>query len=127
MRELPSRSARVRARAKEGHAAGLAVLLLVGACHRGKTPEDEEKARRSEPQPLVHKECTGKTPQDVDVNNDGKPDIRAQLENGKRVCAEIDMNFDGKVDVRRFYAADGQTVAFEQHDYDFDGRLDDQA
>ncbi len=34
------------------------------------------------------------------------------------------MNFDGMVDVTRFFAPDGTAVVREEHDFDFDGRLD---
>ncbi|MDB4988186.1 MAG: putative lipoprotein, partial [Myxococcaceae bacterium] len=48
-----------------------------------------------------------------------------RLEGGKRHCSDVDLNFDGKPDLVRFYDADGTTVSFEQHDYDFDGKVDD--
>jgi hypothetical protein len=51
-------------------------------------------------------ECKGNQVTATDVNDDGR------------------VNFDGKVDVERFYEADGEHVAQERHDFDFDGRLD---
>jgi hypothetical protein len=82
---------------------------------------------RSKPVPLERRKCDGGTDKVVDVNNDKRPDIRHVLVDGKRSCSEIDMNFDGMVDVIRFYEKDGTTIAFEQHDYDFDGRVDEQS
>jgi hypothetical protein len=107
------------------------VLLVSAACgsssQAGESGTSAEQARRTEPQPLVRKECTGGASQPVDANGDGTPDIKHHMDGGKRVCTEIDMNFDGKTDVLRFYQPDGQSIALEQHDYDFDGKLDEQA
>ncbi len=109
---------------RSSHFAGMATLVLFIACNRGE--HGSTARRRNEPQPLVRKECSGGSAQNVDVNNDGRPDIVHRLNGSKRVCSEIDMNFDGKPDLLRFYEDDGKTVAFEQHDFDFDGRIDDQ-
>jgi hypothetical protein len=122
---LPARRIRVSRLAIEG----LALLSLLAAgtgCHHAEAVKDGGQGKIRPPEPLVTKACTGGTPESTDVNNDGKPDIVHHVDGGKRTCSEIDMNFDGKVDVYRFYADDGKTVAFEQHDYDFDGRLDEQ-
>jgi len=107
-----------------------AFAMLLSACggekagKAGTTAAGE--ARRDVPVPIVLEECDGDG-LTVDVNNDQKPDIRHAMDDGKRSCTEIDMNFDGKSDVYRFYENDGAAVRFEQHDLDFDGRIDQQA
>jgi hypothetical protein len=85
------------------------------------------EADRSKPVPIERRKCEGSSEQVVDVNNDKRPDIRHVLKDSRRVCSEIDMNFDGMTDVIRFYEKDGSTIAFEQHDFDFDGRVDEQS
>lgn len=101
--------------------------MLCASCGRsasdGTTTAEE---RRTEPQPIAAKECKGGDAQNVDVNNDGKPDITHRVDGKKRLCSVMDLNFDGRTDLLRFYEKDGNTVALEQHDYDFDGRIDDQ-
>lgn len=129
MRQLPKACAVLcsPAQGRASKAATVLLLLAAGAgCNRGGDVAGQTGPKRRDPEPLVVKTCSGGDPQTVDVNNDGKPDISHHVSGGKRLCSEIDMNFDGKIDVHRFYAEDGTTVAFEQHDYDFDGRLDQQ-
>lgn len=75
----------------------------------------------------VREQCNeggGRTVRAVDVNNDGSPDIRHVYEGSVERCAQYDMNFDGMVDVTRFFGPDGVTAIREEHDLDFDGRLD---
>ncbi|MEM7448705.1 MAG: hypothetical protein AAF355_10730 [Myxococcota bacterium] len=84
-----------------------------GALHGGTSDEVESKS------------CEGGRLQSVDVNNDGVDDIRHRVaDDGRRRCTEFDMNYDGTFDITRFYDLDGVTVLREQHDFDFDGRLD---
>lgn len=103
----------------------MATFLLVLACNRGEGDGTTAEGRRNEPQPLSRKECSGGSTQPVDVNNDGRADITHHQDGAKRRCSEVDLNFDGKADLLRFYEDNGQSVSFEQHDFDFDGRLDD--
>jgi hypothetical protein len=106
----------------------MALMMLFVACNRGEQEgTSAEERRRKEPQPLVRRDCAGGSAQTVDVNNDGRADIIHRAEDGRRRCSEVDMNFDGNPDLLRFYADDGRTVALEQHDFDFDGRIDEQA
>jgi hypothetical protein len=103
------------------------LLVLCASCKKGGsdgTTTAEE--RRTEPQPLVAKDCSGGDTQGVDVNGDGKPDITHHVKGGKRLCSVMDLNFDGRGDLLRFYAEDGEALKLEQHDYDFDGHIDDQ-
>lgn len=117
---------------KRGHrrACALAVgaCLVVGCQASGSVGLGSTTSadRRDEPVPIVRQECTGEGPT-VDANNDGKADIRHVLAAGKKTCSQIDMNFDGNPDVFRFYTPDGENVLFEQEDFDFDGRIDQQA
>jgi hypothetical protein len=107
--------------------AWLPLLILCASCNKGGsdgTTSAEE--RRTEPQPLVAKDCSGGDTKEVDVNSDGKPDITHHVRGGKRLCSVMDLNFDGRGDLLRFYADDGEALKLEQHDYDFDGRIDDQ-
>ncbi len=118
-----------RLRAFAGHTSLLVLLPMVLSSACGDKPGaagTTAAGRRDVPVPIAKQECKGDG-HTVDVNNDGKPDIRHVLAKGKRACTEIDMNFDAQIDVYRFYADDGKGVRFEQHDYDFDGRLDQQA
>jgi hypothetical protein len=59
----------------------------------------------------------------VDVNNDGEPDIRHVFEGERESCVQFDMNFDGLVDITRFFG-EGGAIVQEEHDFDFDGRID---
>jgi hypothetical protein len=101
--------------------------LALGACgpkaSDGTTTAEE---RRTAPQPIAAMDCKGGSEQHVDVNNDGKPDITHRASGNKRLCSVMDLNFDGRTDLLRFYADDGVAVKVEQHDYDFDGHIDDQ-
>lgn len=107
--------------------AWLPLLVLCAACNKGGSDgTTTAEQRRTQPQPLVAKDCSGGDAQGVDVNSDGKPDITHHVRGGKRVCSVMDLNFDGRADLLRFYADDGQSLKLEQHDYDFDGRIDDQ-
>jgi hypothetical protein len=106
----------------------LALLIVCAACSRGsKDGTTSAEERRTKPQPIAAKDCEGGDPQNVDVNNDGKPDITHRVRSGKRICSVMDLNFDGRTDLLRFYEDNGQSPALEQHDYDFDGHVDDQA
>lgn len=60
----------------------------------------------------------------VDVNNDKRPDIRHMYEGNKERCVQYDMNYDGKIDVSRSFDKDGRSPLREEHDFDFDGKLD---
>jgi hypothetical protein len=104
----------------------LALLIVCAACKRG-DGESTAADRRNEPQPIAARDCSAGNPQNVDVNNDGKPDITHRVKGDRRVCSVMDLNFDGRTDLFRFYEDSGKAVALEQHDYDFDGHVDDQA
>jgi hypothetical protein len=108
-----------------GHSKWMATFVFFVACNRGEQAGTTSAGSRSEPQPITRKPCNDGTPQTVDVNNDGRPDITHRVDGGKRVCSEVDLNFDGRADLGRFYDKDGKTIGFEQHDYDFDGKVDD--
>jgi hypothetical protein len=105
----------------------LAGVMVLGACgpkaSDGTTTAEE---RRNSPQPIAAMDCKGGSEQNVDVNNDGKPDITHRMSGSKRLCSVMDLNFDGRTDLLRFYADDGVAMKVEQHDYDFDGHIDDQ-
>ena len=75
--------------------------------------------------PLRRRLCEGDDEKLVDVNGDGRANLRHVYRDGKETCAEIDMNLDGRIDVTRVFDDGGQMV-LEQHDFDFDGRLDQQ-
>jgi hypothetical protein len=102
-------------------------VIAVGACgpktSDGTTTAEE---RRTAPQPIAAMDCKGGTELNVDVNNDGKPDITHHTSGDKHLCSVMDLNFDGRTDLLRFYADDGVSLKVEQHDYDFDGHIDDQ-
>lgn len=116
-----------RAAARLDRRIGLSLaLLLCAACKKG-DGETTAADRRDEPQPIAARDCSGGDPQNVDVNNDGKPDITHRVKGDRRVCSVMDLNFDGRTDLLRFYEESGKQIALEQHDYDFDGRIDDQA
>ncbi|MFW6051893.1 MAG: hypothetical protein ACODAU_12005 [Myxococcota bacterium] len=68
--------------------------------------------------------ASGGEVQSTDVNNDGAPDIHHVVVDGRRKCTEIDLNYDGRTDIVRFYDGDGETPVREEHDFDFDGKLD---
>jgi hypothetical protein len=112
---------------KLGILASLIALGASGACgpkaSDGTTTAEE---RRTAPQPIAAMDCKGGSEQNVDVNNDGKPDITHHTSGDKRLCSVMDLNFDGRTDLLRFYADDGVALKVEQHDYDFDGHIDDQ-
>ena len=115
-----------------GHSKWMATLVIFVACgafgacrHKGADGTTADESRRNEPQPITRKECSGGSAQTVDVNNDGRTDITHHLQGAKRTCSEVDLNFDGRPDLVRFYDADGTSVSFEQHDFDFDGKIDD--
>ena len=59
----------------------------------------------------------------VDVNNDGRPDMCTGAEGGRRRCPRSQA-FDGEP-IAAFYAE--TAVPASAHDYDCDGRIDDQA
>jgi hypothetical protein len=105
----------------------LASAIAISACgpkaSDGTTSAEE---RRTAPQPIAAMDCKGGSEQNVDVNNDGKPDITHRVSGDKRLCSVMDLNFDGRTDLLRFYADDGVALKVEQHDYDFDGQIDDQ-
>ncbi|MBN8615994.1 MAG: hypothetical protein J0L92_35715, partial [Deltaproteobacteria bacterium] len=99
-------------------------LIVLGACGGG----DEEMPRSDVPQgsrgeTAIREQCNGEG-RAVDVNNDGSPDIRHVARGGVDRCIQFDMNFDGMVDITRFFDEDGRTIVREEHDFDFDGRLD---
>lgn len=104
----------------------LALSIVCASCKRG-DGETTAAERRDKPQPIAARDCSGGDPQNVDVNNDGKPDITHRVKGARRLCSVMDLNFDGRTDLFRFYEDNGKLVALEQHDYDFDGRVDDQA
>ncbi len=106
----------------------LALLTAFGCNRDGDegVAEGSEVLEGSRGDEEVREQCVadGVQTEAVDVNNDGRPDIRHAIANGVRRCTEIDMNFDGRTDVTRFYGPDGQTPVREEHDFDFDGRMD---
>ncbi|MFW5876095.1 MAG: hypothetical protein ACOCXM_05115 [Myxococcota bacterium] len=101
------------------------VALGVAGCKDKKSLESEvpEGSRGDE---SVRQECVteGAEVEATDVNNDDDPDIRHVLTDGRRKCSEIDLNYDGLADITRFYGPDGETPIREEHDFDFDGKLD---
>jgi hypothetical protein len=105
------------------YVASLALGFTV-ACNSS-TPEmpttDVPEGSRGEE--AVREQCNGEG-RTVDVNNDGTPDIRHVQQAGVDRCVQFDMNFDGIIDITRFFGPDGRTVVREEHDFDFDGRLD---
>lgn len=108
------------------------LLLLGGGCHRrdrhqATTPSgDPTDGRPRVSAPPERERCLGTGEETgVDVNNDGRPDIHHVARGGVRYCTVIDLNFDGDIDVTRFYESDGQTPRREEHDFDFDGKIDE--
>src|SRR6185312_13202359 len=89
-----------------------------------KPKEGEVVARKLEP--LARRACKGDREALVDVNGDGLADLRHAYNGRAENCTEIDLNFDGHVDLTRLFGKDG-TVAYEQFDLDFDGKLDQQS
>ena len=90
--------------------------------------EPESKTANDVPRevfPLRRRVCEGDDEKLEDVNGDGRANLRHVYRDGKEACAEIDMNLDGRIDVTRLFDDNGQMV-MEQHDFDFDGRLDQQ-
>ena len=106
------------------HLASLAVGLLSSACNSGNgempTTDIPQGSRGEE---SVREQCNGEG-RTVDVNNDGTPDIRHVQQAGVDRCVQFDMNFDGIIDITRFFGPDGSSIVREEHDFDFDGRLD---
>lgn len=77
--------------------------------------------------PMVRAACpSGDEEKLVDANRDGRANIRQVFQDGKELCVEIDLNLDGRIDVTRIFD-DAGNLELEQHDFDFDGRLDQQA
>jgi hypothetical protein len=102
---------------------GLSVAACGGSTGKDvKDPSDEARAV----EPMVRDECEGPSEKMVDVNGDGRANIRHVFDGPRELCAEVDLNFDGRVDITRIYGDDGK-LAREQHDFDFDGRLDQMA
>ena len=102
-------------------------MALVTACGGAQVadPQNAQDVAR-EVEPLTRQSCDGDQEKLVDANGDGRANIRHVFDGGKEVCAEIDMNFDGRADVTRIFDDSGQ-IAREQHDFDFDGRVDQDA
>lgn len=98
-------------------------LLAVPGC--GGTPAAGDAPAGTRGDARVRAQCNpdGREVRAVDVNNDGEPDIRHVMEGSREVCVQFDMNFDGVVDITRFFGTDGAIVQ-EEHDFDFDGRID---
>lgn len=105
-----------------------AASLTAAGCGGGPTSvaNGPTGSRDSAEEAAVREQCepTGRRVVATDVNNDGTPDIRHVYEGSLERCAQFDMNFDAIVDVTRFFGPDGHTVVREEHDFDFDGRLD---
>ena len=70
--------------------------------------------------------CQGERNALADTDQDGRANVRTAFIGEQRACEELDLNMDGRVDVTRLYNEQGQ-LWLEQHDFDFDGRLDQQA
>jgi hypothetical protein len=103
---------------------GALLASALAACGGG----DQQRPRSEVPEgsrgeTAIREQCNGDG-RSVDVNNDGTPDIRHVARGGVERCVQFDMNFDGMIDITRFFAEDGVTIVREEHDFDFDGRLD---
>jgi hypothetical protein len=95
-----------------------------GACGGAKPTDVKDPSDLARPiEPMVRDTCDGPNERMVDVNGDGRANIRHVSDGPRELCAEIDLNFDGRVDITRMFGEDGK-IAREQHDFDFDGRLD---
>ncbi|MFK8003555.1 MAG: hypothetical protein AB8H86_28545 [Polyangiales bacterium] len=104
--------------------AGLAMVGCGGPSGAvGDTTESLEGSRGDE---TVREQCdvAGAQITTSDVNGDGTPDVRHVSVDGRRRCSEYDFDFRSPPDLTRFYAEDGTTVIREEHDLDFDQRLD---
>jgi len=108
----------------------VSALLMASAVGCGGNGPDAENAgdvEVREVEPLVRLACpSGDDEKLIDANRDGRANIRQVYDDGNEICTEIDMNFDGRIDVTRLFDDAGK-VELEQHDFDFDGRLDQQA
>lgn len=123
-RVVPGTYRRVGALAACG--AGLVALAACGgSTPPPKTPEGERIEIRVAT-PLARRACKGDGDASVDIGGNGKAAVRHVKSGGKPVCAELDLNLDGRVDLMRKFGPDGQ-IELEQHDLDFDGRLDQEA
>ena len=60
----------------------------------------------------------------LDLDQDGRADERDLYQDGRRARVEIDTNADGRPDVVQTLAADGESVARQDEDSDYDGRMD---
>ena len=89
----------------------------------GDTTDSLEGSRGDE---TVREQCnvSGAEVTSSDVNGDGTPDVRHVSIDGRRRCSEYDFDFRAPPDLTRFYAEDGTTIVREEHDLDFDQRLD---
>ncbi|UJR81182.1 hypothetical protein [Sandaracinus amylolyticus] len=118
------RPTRFGRRAAVGAAVSLVLALTGPGCGGNSAVGDTPRGSRGDQ--AVREQCNpqGREVRAVDVNNDANPDIRHVYEGGVERCAQYDMNFDGMIDVTRFFAEDGSTPIREEHDFDFDGRLD---
>jgi hypothetical protein len=101
---------------------GAAITAGCGSSQSGATTAEMEEAHRPvRPRPA----CEPSAGQVVgfDVNDDGVVDTRDIMVGGRKQCSLIDVNFDGRSDVLRYFAADG-SIEREEHDFDFDGKVD---
>ncbi|MDH5671153.1 MAG: hypothetical protein OEZ06_03330 [Myxococcales bacterium] len=110
----------------------LAFFLLISGvyaswgCGGSKQEGQGEEVAAREIKPLRSQRCEdGDSEELLDASGDGYANVRHVVENGRRRCTEIDLNLDKRVDVTRKLDESGNIV-FEQHDFDFDGRLDQQ-
>src|SRR5688500_122647 len=107
-----------------------ATCSLIGTACGGSTPPAKvpeiSRVEAREATPLARKACKGDGDEAVDIGGNGKAAVRHARSGGKEVCAELDLNLDGRVDLMRKRGANGQ-IELEQHDLDFDGRLDQEA
>jgi hypothetical protein len=103
----------------------LGLTACGGSTPPPKVPEVAQVQARAAT-PLARKACAGDGEASVDIGGNGKAAVRHAKSGGKVVCSELDLNLDGHVDLMRKMSANGQ-VELEQHDLDFDGRLDQEA
>lgn len=105
----------------------LGATFFVACGGSGPDAEDASDVEVREIEPMVRIACpSGDDEKLIDANRDGRANIRQVYEDGRELCVEIDMNFDGRIDVTRLFDGSGK-IELEQHDFDFDGRLDQQA
>jgi hypothetical protein len=104
---------------------GLTPALVGSGCGGSQKPKPGEVVARKLV-PLARRACNGEREALVDVNGDGLADLRHVYNGRVEACTEIDLNFDGHVDLTRLFDTSG-TVAYEQFDLDFDGKLDQQS